>query len=191
METAQVVSHADGPRRSWLARNWLWFVPVFLVVLVILAGAAGAGWLFWSMGKIKSSDPYQMTLQQVQSDPQVLQRLGEPVEDAFFVQAVQWSVTGDRGDATLTFNVSGPTGTGHVRSQARMIGGVWGLTTVDVTFEDGQKVSLEIILEESADDAPRWSEDEAPQASEEDAPEQTEAPTIELPLNDPFPSLPE
>ena len=142
-----------GPMCGCCLRNWKVLVPVVLLLVILLGGMLVYQEL---IGSQKSSEPYRMALEQVQSDPKVIQRLGKPIDDTWRVGGDVFT-EGDRGEANLNFEVLGPQGKGRVRTQARRIDGQWGLTTLEVTFDDGQRISLETKAGEGLDDAPAWS----------------------------------
>ncbi len=142
---------ADRPRRGWLRRNWLWFVPT---TVLVLCGGFCIGIFGLVFGLLKSSDPYQMALQRVQNDPQVIQLLGQPIEESGWFPTGQLNIENDRGDARFDFDVAGPNGKAHVHTEARRISGRWGLTRLEVTPEDGQRIVLDTTVAGGLDEAP-------------------------------------
>lgn len=159
--TAEAVS---PPRRGWWRRNWLWVVPSGCLVAVLLAAGLCAGIIFGAMGMLKSSEPYQMALEQVRQNPKVIEALGEPIQESGWFPAGNLKVENDRGEAQFDFDVAGPKGKAHVRSQARLIDGKWGLTTLEVTGPDGKRLPLETGAAEAAgmEEAPRWTPPKKP-----------------------------
>lgn len=146
------------PRRGWWRRNWLWVVPsgcLLMLLLLVLCCAGIFGGLLYTM---KSSEPYQMALEQVRTNPKVIESLGEPIQEVGWFPSGSVEIENDRGDARFDFDIAGPKGKGHVRTQARRIAGKWGLTTLEVTGPDGQRVPLETAPAEAGgmEDAPRW-----------------------------------
>ncbi len=162
METVDQVPGGGPPRRSSRRTCLVVLLVVFLVLIVACAGVGGAAF-YLVFGALKSSEPYQMALEKVQQDPQVIDRLGEPIEDATWFPAGNLTTEDGRGSASLHFTVKGPKGEAVVGTQARRIGGQWGLTTVDVTFKDGQRILLEAGPEDGRDEAPKWKPPAAPQ----------------------------
>jgi hypothetical protein len=148
----------DRPRRGWLARNWIWFVPTMLLGLVVLCGGCCVGIFGAVFGVLKSSEPYQMAFQRVQNDPQVTGQLGEPIEQSGWFPSGQISVRNDRGDARFDFDVAGPKGKAHVHAEARRTASRWGLTRLEVTPESGQR----IVLDVSADRGDQGGQEYAP-----------------------------
>jgi hypothetical protein len=130
-------------------RRW----PVILVlVLIVIAGGAGIAWHQLG-GKLKSTEPYKLTLAQVQKDPQVIAQLGEPIRDAEILPS--GSVYGDK--ANVMFRIAGPKGRASVRAEARRIGGKWGLAVLDVITADQKRLSLSTGPGAGGEgDAPTW-----------------------------------
>ena len=108
-------------QRGWFSRNLWWLLPAALLVLIVPCGCCG-GILWWVIGSLKSSEPYQMALHRVQTAPKVIEKLGEPIE------AASWMPTGNfsyhtingvaSGSASFDFSVSGPKGTARVHAEA-------------------------------------------------------------------------
>lgn len=118
----------------------------------------------------KSAEPYKMALQQVQQDAQVVERLGNPVTDAEWFPTGNVNEEGDRGTATLHFAVAGPNGNAQVIAQARRVDAQWGLTMLNVTFGDGERLSLDTRSESGLGDAPVWSPPSDDERGSEDVP---------------------
>src|SRR5450432_3336700 len=90
------------PRRPhWWARNWKWFVPTGCLGMVLLV----AGFVFVIVsivfGAMKSSDAYKAALAKAKADPRVVNALGSPITDGFFVGG-KTNVSGSSGHADLT-----------------------------------------------------------------------------------------
>ena len=117
---------------------------------------------------------------------EVASETGEPIEDARWRVSARKEISGDSGDATLDFDVSGSKGKAHVRAQARQINGAWGLVMVDVVFSNDERVALDIGPESGLDDAPKWT----PPVEEEQGFRETDAPPVidlEMPKGVPGP----
>jgi hypothetical protein len=129
--------------RGWFARNLWWLLPTAILVVVVPIGCC-VGIFVWLIGSLKSSEPYQMALERVRADRQVIEKLGEPVE------ASDWIPTGNfshhvnngvaSGEVTFDFNVSGPKGTGRVHAEAVCQNGKWRLRLLQVTPEGGGEI---------------------------------------------------
>lgn len=144
--------------RGWFARNWLWAVPTGCLVVLVLCVALCIGVFGAILASVKSSEPYRMALEQVRSNPKVIEKLGEPIREAGWFPSGTIETQNDSGSANLAFEVMGPKGVAQVQARARRIGGKWGITTLDVTPSDGKRISLDQAKVESGlDEAPRWT----------------------------------
>ena len=124
----------DKPRRGWWSRNWRWFVPTALLCSALLCGGCCIGIFGAVFGVLKSSEPYQMALERVQKDPQLIQHLGEPIEEVGWFPSGEITVQNGRGDARFDFEVAGPKGKAHVRAEADPPLGGASMTTRPIFF---------------------------------------------------------
>ena len=166
MHASEQMPYAPPPR-GWFARNWLWFVPLVLLLPLVICAGLCAGILGMGYYAILNSDPYRLALEAVQKNPQVIEQLGKPIE------GVRWPPPGgsvnikdDRGEAKLEFKVRGPKGTADVEGNSRMVDGKWGLTSVTVKFADGKRVVVD-TGQAAEGDAPKW---DAPAGGQNNAP---------------------
>lgn len=114
----------ETPKPGWWARNWKWVVPTGCFAMV-LAMAAFVGLMVWSVGKMmKSSDAYAMAIARAKANPAVVQALGEPIEEGFFVSG-SIHTAGSSGTASLTCPIRGPRGKGTVYVEAERFAGEW------------------------------------------------------------------
>ncbi|MHC4178983.1 MAG: cytochrome c oxidase assembly factor Coa1 family protein [Planctomycetota bacterium] len=145
------------PQRGWLGRNWLWFVPTALLGLAALCGGFWLGIRLAPEVALKWSQAYAMALQRVQDDPQIIERLGQPIEESGWLPRGEISLQNGRGDANFHFDVAGPNGQAEVHTQARRVAGRWGLSRLEVTItDDDQRIVLDVSDEQGPDGAPRF-----------------------------------
>ena len=149
------------PRQAVSFGRWLLRALVVLLLLVLLLALLGAGvWIVYIQMK-KSSPSFHLALQTVQKDPQVIQALGEPVDDAsslLLPPTGNENMQGERGDANWWFDVKGPKGRARVFAQAKCLGGRWSLNMLEVTTDKGQKIDANRDPGAGGpDDAPKWS----------------------------------
>lgn len=135
-------------QRGWFFRNLWWMLPAALLALVLPCGCCG-GIVWWVIGSMKSSEPYQMALHRVQTDLQVIDQLGEPIEEAGWMPTGNFSFHTDNGvasgEARFDFSVRGPKGTAHVHADARCRDGKWVFRVLTVTpASTGRKISLPV-----------------------------------------------
>ena len=90
---------------------------------------------------LKSSDAYQMAMAQVRVNAEVSALIGEPMVAGIPMGSVR--LAGPRGEASLSFGISGPRGAGTVYVEATRDMGAWKLDRM--VFEDersGRRVDL-------------------------------------------------
>ena len=107
----------------------VWAVVISVVVLICVGSI-----LAIVFGAIRSSEPFEQAVAEVQSNPQAIRALGEPIKVGWFVGG-SISVTGASGDADLTIPVSGSTDKGTLYVTATKSDGVWRLTRMELVTE--------------------------------------------------------
>ncbi len=148
---------AEPPQRGWFARNWLWFVPLVILLPILICAGCCTGMLLFGTGALKATEPYQAALAAVQNDPQVQEALGTPIEDATWIPVGEFNMGDGHGDARFDFKVKGPKGTAHVRTESRIIGDQWSMVELIVTIDaTGERIVLGLPDDEGDDDAPLW-----------------------------------
>ena len=103
-------------------------------------------------GAMKSSDAYKAALAKAKADPRVVNALGSPITDGFFVSG-KTNVSGSSGDADMTIPISGPKGKGTIYFVASKFAGEWTFSKLIVEVgKTGERIDL---TEESPDGALR------------------------------------
>jgi hypothetical protein len=112
------------PRRNWWKRNWKWFVPLgcFSIALLFVVFIGSVVVIVFSA--VKSTDVYKDALTRAKSHPAVIEALGSPVTEGFFVSG-STNVNGASGEANLAIPVSGPKGKGTIYVAAKKSLGRW------------------------------------------------------------------
>jgi hypothetical protein len=129
-------------QRSWWNRHWKWVVPSGVVVSVLVCGGFVAGIFALVFGVIKSSTPYTESLAAVRANHRVQQELGLPVEPGYLVTG-NLNTSGATGHADLSYEVSGPNGSGTVDLAADKAAGEWEFTTLRLTLKkNGEWIDL-------------------------------------------------
>ena len=100
-------------QKGCLGRNWKWMLPVGCLGLIIMVVAFGVGVFFFAMSAVKSSEVYQYALEKAKADPTVIEELGEPIKDGWFVQG-SISTSGSSGNARFQIPISGPKKSGTI-----------------------------------------------------------------------------
>lgn len=82
---------------------------------LILLGLLVGGGIFYGITKaLKSNDPYRDSIAAVETNPEAIAALGEPVEPGFFLSG-SININNGVGDVDFSIPVSGPKGKGTVR----------------------------------------------------------------------------
>jgi Cytochrome oxidase complex assembly protein 1 len=112
------------PKPNWWKRNWKWFVPLgcFTVVLLFLAFVGSILVIIFSA--MKSTDVYKEALARAKADPAVIEALGSPIKDGFFVSG-NTNVNGASGESNLAIPISGPKGKETIHVSANKSLGRW------------------------------------------------------------------
>lgn len=160
MENGNSTAGKNSCKRGWMGRNWKWFAPLLvlicgaLFVSFVTKGELLKAWL--DARRIKTSEPFQMAMEQLRADAEVVKQLGEPIKQE---GAASGEVSSDAkdGNARFYFDLAGPKGTANVACQGRMIDGKWGLSTLTVTFADRSRHTVNVGGDKSLQEAPAWS----------------------------------
>lgn len=147
-----------GQARSWIMRL------AIAAILVLLAVAGLAVVILTFLARL-GGEPLHLALEALRKDQTVVARLGEPIEMASWFPVGSVRVSGDRGNANLTFRVKGSREKALVNVIAQRIAGKWGLTTLEVRYSNGERQMVDLSGQGDEElDAPKWSPPSAPAA---------------------------
>lgn len=93
------------------------------------------------IGSFRSSDPYQQGVRRAQSDPRVVEALGQPIKVGWFISG-SINTQNDRGEANLTIPISGPKGKAKIYVVGEKRRGLWTYSEMYVTPEKGEEINL-------------------------------------------------
>jgi hypothetical protein len=137
------------PQTSWWSRNWKWAAPVGCLVLLLpllaLTGFVGAI-LAIVFGTIKSTDVYEEALSLARSNPAVLEALGQPVEDGWWMSG-QINTSGPSGSADIAIPLHGPKGKGTLYAVATKSAGRWEYQTLELEVR-GRDERIDLLTAE-------------------------------------------
>jgi hypothetical protein len=136
-------AHAPASaRKGWFERNWKWFVPLAVVTFLAFIAAFALLIVHLVLGCIKDMDVYKEAMNRAQSHPAVVERLGTPVEDGYFVMG-NVNMSGSSGEADLSIPIRGPKGKATLYVEATRSRGVWNYDVLEVKFRDtGERLDL-------------------------------------------------
>ena len=109
---------------NWWTRNWKWFVPTGCFTILVLFLVFVASIVIIVFGAIKSTDPYKDALARAKIHSAVIEALGSPIKEGFFVSG-NTNVNGAAGEADLAIPISGPKGKGTIYVKAAKSLGRW------------------------------------------------------------------
>lgn len=128
---------------NWFTRNWKWAVPSGCLVVLVIFGLFAGGIVYFVFKMIKQSDVYDEAVQIVCEHEAVIDSLGTPIEDGWFVSG-SINVSGPSGDADLAIPISGPYGEGTIFAVAQKKAGRWQYQVLEVQVQ-GQDERIVII----------------------------------------------
>ena len=126
--------------RNWFQRNWKWALPSFgcLTIIIVFALLFGA-----MVSKVtdmfKDSVPYSVSMEALQKNELVIEKLGEPIEPNGMFQG-NINYENDEGTADLKIPVKGPKGEATLLVIAEKKGENWTYQTMNVSFKDSNEI---------------------------------------------------
>ena len=166
---------ASAPKRQrgWWSQNWLWFLPMLLLAIVLLGG----GGIYWSLfTRVFQLDVCQSGMQAIQASSEVQRALGQPVT------LVRWgfppSARLEAGERDVRWDVEGPQGRAKAHVHARQMQGQWAIDLLEVTLGNGQRLSL-AAGDDNVGEAPPFG---AAKPESKTPPTKAPAPEINLPV---------
>ncbi|MGH9532727.1 MAG: cytochrome c oxidase assembly factor Coa1 family protein [Terriglobales bacterium] len=131
-----------APQGSWLSRHWGKTLAIGCFGLVSAFAALVTLIMMIAFGAMKSSDVYKAAVARAKANPVVVEKLGTPIEEGFFVSGNVETSPG-RGEAKLTIPISGPKGSANIFADATKRGGDWEFSVLEVAIEgEAQKIDL-------------------------------------------------
>lgn len=127
--------------KSRLAKNWK-LLAGLLAAIFVLGIIAVLGIFSLVMSSMKGSDPAKQALARARSNPAVVQQLGTPIEEGWFVSGAI-NVSSDSGDADLALPISGPMGKAVLHVTASKSAGTWTYSLMQASMQgSGEKIDL-------------------------------------------------
>lgn len=132
---------AQQPRGCW-GRNWRWLVPTGCLALLIGVGGVVALIAFGVVSAVKSSEVYRSAFTIARTHPAAIERLGEPIEDGWFVKGSVQFKDDDNGNANFEIPLKGPKKNGRLEVWAKYERSQWFYYKLDLKVEGTEPVSL-------------------------------------------------
>jgi hypothetical protein len=135
--------------RGWWSRNWKWFVPTVLLIMILICCGGPVGFLYLAFSKLYNSEAYKMTMQKIATSEELKQELGQPINNLYNPPPsfrMEENADGS-GLVDARWEVEGPKGRGRAHVEARMRDNKWEIVTIDVTIVSNNK---KIVLHDDA-----------------------------------------
>ena len=132
-------SGAPAKKKSPVVWIILGIIVLFVLPSIVCVGCCG-GLGMMGMNMILSSPPYVNSLERLKSNPEVIAKLGEPIETDGMPTMMNFNDAG--GTADFSFRVKGPKGGASVSFNAVKQNEAWRYNTFNVSFDDGSTISL-------------------------------------------------
>ena len=122
-------------RLPWWHRRWKLAVALGVVVSLLLLSGFVAAVCSLTFGIMKQSGAYQQAVAAARADSHVVETLGTPIEEGYFVMG-QIEMTNNGGYANLSIPISGPNGAATIYAEAEKSRGQWTFHTLEVMVQD-------------------------------------------------------
>ena len=144
----QPASYPPGDVFTGQAKSSLWrrHPKTLIAACVVLGVLAMSGFvmlvLSLTVGLMKNSGAYQQAVAAVRADQTVINTLGTPIEEGYFVTG-EIHLTNRGGYANLSIPISGPDGEATIYVEANKSGDAWSFRALEVVVHDtGQWIHL-------------------------------------------------
>lgn len=141
-------------QRGWFKRNWLWFVPVLLLAIVVLGG----GFLYWSLFiRVYHLPVCQSAMRTIQADKSLQNSLGQPIQPVYWPsREAAPSARIEESEIDVRWNIEGPKSHAKAHVLAKLRQGQWEIIQLEVLLAGDKRVSLADAAG-GADEAPAFA----------------------------------
>ena len=130
------------PQPSWWKRNWKWVVPVGGCFTLIILAVIAIGSIFYGVtNALEDSQPYEFALEKINTDGDLVNALGAPIEKDGMISG-NWNYVNGQKSAKMTIPISGPKGSGVLYIEATGEGEDWTYHVIRVDIEDSQSFDI-------------------------------------------------
>ena len=138
MTPGQLYSEPPAPQKS----HWKLIVGLIVGLFVLIISVIG-GIFFLIFSMIGGSDVAKEALAKARANPAVVEQLGTPVKQGWFVSG-SISINGGSGSADLSVPISGPKGKGTLYVTASKSAGTWTYSVLQVAIE-GRSERIDLL----------------------------------------------
>jgi len=142
------------PQKGWFGRNWVWLVPVIILVPLCCCCGGPIGLLWFGVGQALEMPPYKDSVVLAEQNAEVQNQLGTPIDSPEgFMDLVTMMQGGGQFNMNQTGSqmlfdaqvpLSGPSGSGTLWIEAESSDGgmTWTYTVQEVDLPDGTTIDL-------------------------------------------------
>jgi hypothetical protein len=128
--------------KNWFQRNWKWFVPTGCLGLIVLVALFATAVIFGVTSMMKSSDVYMHSMDVVQKNRQVIEKIGNHIKPDGVISG-NISTSNNSGNAQLEIPVKGSKGAGSIHVIAQKESNIWVYRTMEFYISDsGETINL-------------------------------------------------
>ena len=139
------------------------FIGCGCVLVMILSLGGCVTLTFGLFYLIKTTEPYQYGLEQAQQHPEVIQILGEPITDGWWISG-NIETNNSSGTADISIPLGGPRGNGTLFVIGDKEAGKWTYSRIRFQADSGEEVELIPLLDHEINDTEEnSSNDPSPQ----------------------------
>jgi len=127
----QSIEHFKQVQRKWAKAGVIFILCIIPLVLAMILGINKI---------IKDSEPYKISFEMASTDISVLNAIGTPIDAGFVTGNLQTS--GPDGQANLSYEMEGPSGSVTVFVNSTMIMGAWTINCLEVEMLDKSRKAI-------------------------------------------------
>ena len=133
----------EEQQKSWFRRNWPWVVPLGGCLTLIVLAIFSIGALFYGVSEaLTGSEPYEYAMQKANTNEQVIEALGEPVESNGLMNGT-FNFKNNKGTADFSIPIKGPKGEGILYVMGSKENDQWSYSKLYVlTTKDAEPINL-------------------------------------------------
>jgi hypothetical protein len=147
---SQGLSEQPQKPRGWWSRNWKWFVPTMLLLMVLMCSGCLVSVALFFVNGLRHMEPYMVTMDKIQTNQQVVEAFGEPITDCSWTP----TLTADGNGIDMRWDIKGPKGKGKAYVKSRVTNQKFDIVVIEIMPPDGKKI---IIPVESGNSAPTYT----------------------------------
>lgn len=134
--------------RGWWQRNLKWVILIGALALLASCAALIGGIGYLLVSTQRSIEAYQVALARAQTHPDVIARLGEPIE-AGWLASGSYEFKNGEGKADLSIPLSGPRGEGTLAVFAHKQQGAWVYRRMELRSVGADTIELRSTAEQA------------------------------------------